>query len=421
MTPAWSGGQYSVFRALFGAYLFVHFIQLIPFGAEVFSNAGMLADATASPLYPLFPNPLFIWDSPAAVTTLLAIGAAASIALLIGKQDRIAALVLWFVWACLFTRNPLISNPGLPFVGWLLLVHAALPPRPFGSWDARGRLDPDSGWRMPSALYTTVWIVMALGYSYSGATKLVSPSWIDGSALAHILDNPLARPTFLREMLRSMPAALITIATWGALAAELLFAPLALIARLRPWLWLALLGMHLGLMSLIDFADLTAGMILLHFFTFDPGWIAPRLPKRRQDRTLVFYDGACGLCHRTIRFLLAEDAAGLRFRFAPLDSDKFRSACAASESGFELGDPIPDSVLVQRPGEAMLTRAEGVLEIGHQLGGLWRLLAIVVGWVPLSILNAGYDFVARIRHRLFTGPDAVCPILPSHLRDRFQL
>jgi predicted DCC family thiol-disulfide oxidoreductase YuxK len=35
-------------------------------------------------------------------------------------------------------------------------------------------------------------------------------------------------------------------------------------------------------------------------------------------------------------------------------------------------------------------------------------------------LNAGYDFIARIRYRLFARPDDVCPILPKHLRDRFQ-
>jgi predicted DCC family thiol-disulfide oxidoreductase YuxK len=423
VTNAWTGGQYSIFRAFFGATLFVHFIECVFFGTQLLSNAGPLANASASPLYPLIPNILFVWDSPAAVTMLIAIGAVASIALLIGWRDRIAALVLWVVWACLFIRSPLISNPDLPIVGLLLLVHAVLPARPFGSWDARGRLDPDSGWRMQPAIYTIVWIVMALGYSYTGVTKLLSPSWIDGSALAYILDNSLTRPVFLQEILSSMPSTLIRMAAWGLLIVELLFAPLALIRRVRPWLWLSLFVMHLGLMSIVEFVDLSTGMILLHFFTFDPAWVTARVPARRKgaSHTFVFYDGTCGLCHRTVRFLLAEDAAGLRFRFAPLDSDAFRAASAQSKSGFERSASIPDSVLVQPPGEAMLTRTEGALEIGQQLGGLWRLLAIVVGWIPLTILNTGYDFIARNRHHLFTRPDDVCPILPAHLRDRFQL
>jgi hypothetical protein len=70
-----------------------------------------------------------------------------------------------------------------------------------------------------------------------------------------------------------LPLPIIAVATWGALATELLFAPLALLSRLRPWLWLALLSMHFGLMSLIDFSDLSAGMVMLHLFTFDPTWV----------------------------------------------------------------------------------------------------------------------------------------------------
>ncbi len=58
-------------------------------------------------------------------------------------------------------------------------------------------------------------------------------------------------------------------------AFELLFAPLALSRRLRPFLWAGMLAMHLGLMALIDFADLSFGMVILHLFTFDPGWIRP--------------------------------------------------------------------------------------------------------------------------------------------------
>ena len=65
-----------------------------------------VAGATAHPLYSLIPNVLSIWDSPTAVTMLITIGMAASIALLIGWHDRIAALMLCYVWTCFYIRSP---------------------------------------------------------------------------------------------------------------------------------------------------------------------------------------------------------------------------------------------------------------------------------------------------------------------------
>ncbi|MEO1934901.1 MAG: DCC1-like thiol-disulfide oxidoreductase family protein [Myxococcales bacterium] len=429
MTQAWTGGQYSLFRTVFGGYLFLHFVQLASYGAERFPHVGALADPATSPFYPIFPNPLFLCDTPAVVLGLIALGIFASLAFALGFRDRIAALVVWLVWACLFTRDPLISNHGTPFVAWLLLAHAAIPALPYGSWDARGRNDPNSDWTMPNSIYVIAWILMGVGYTYSGATKLLSPSWLEGTALFDLLNSPLARPTLLREAMLSMPESGGAIVTWGALGVQLLFAPLALIRRLRPWLWLTLLVMQFALVALVDFPDLSAGMIFVHFFTFNPAWIAPRVPTSTLDDhsdavamgpTIVFYDGACGLCHRTVRFLLAEDSDGRRFRFAPLDSDLFIETCAVEGSGFEDGTTIPDSVLVHRPGRPLLVRTEGVLELGHQLGGLWRIGATIAGWLPLPLLNAGYDFIARVRHRLFTRPEDSCPLLPPDLRDRFS-
>src|SRR5438270_824416 len=196
MKNGWTGGQYSLVRAAFGTYLFVHFAQLTPWAAELFSNQGVLADGRASPLLHLFPNVLALWDGPAFTTALVAAAAGLSVPFAAGICDRAAAVALWYVWACLHGRMPLISNPGLPYVGWLLLAHAALPPAPYGSWAARGRTDPANGWRMPEGIFLAAWILMALGYTYSGVTKLVSPSWTDGPALARVLDNPLARPGF---------------------------------------------------------------------------------------------------------------------------------------------------------------------------------------------------------------------------------
>ena len=408
MTNGWTGGQYSVYRAIFGAYLFIHFAMLIPYATELFSSRGVLPDGNASPLFRLFPNVFLLSDLPAFVTGILVIAAACAVLFAIGFRDRLAAIVMWYVLASLFGRNPLIANPSLPFVGWLLLAHACVPPAPFGSWTARGRVDPRGGWTMPSPLFAAAWIVMSLGYSYSGYTKLVSPSWVDGTAMARVLANPLARPSLVRDLGLASPDFLMQLATWGALALELLYAPLALFRRARPWIWTAMLVMHLGLMVLIDFADLSFGMVVLHLFTFDPAWV-PRFAPAAKDT--IFYDGSCGLCHRSVRFILAEDATGTAFAFAPLHGDRFVA---------ELGDvEVPDSVVVKTEEGEVLIRSASVIRILKRLGGMWRVIGTLFALVPRTLRDAAYDGVAKIRYRIFGREKSACPLLPADLRARF--
>jgi predicted DCC family thiol-disulfide oxidoreductase YuxK len=412
MKNGWTGGQYSLVRAILGLYLFVHFVELTLWAAELFSNQGLLPDGSASPLLHLFPNMFALWDGPTFVTGVVVAAAALSMLLAVGWHDRLAAVLLWYIWACLHGRMPLISNPGLPYIGWILLAHACLPPAPYGSLAARGRIDPGGGWHFPPSIFLVAWILMALGYSYSGLTKLASPSWLDGSAFARVLENPLARPSWLRETLLALPPYILHAATWFALAAEISFAPLALFARLRPWIWLTLLLMHLGLMLLVDFVDLSFGMLMLHLFTFDPAWI-PGKPATGTDT--LFYDGTCGLCHRAVRFVLAEGGNSEAFRFAPLDGETFQSVVPNAEKA-----SLPDSLVVATCDGSLLVRANAVLWIGRRLGGIWRVLVVVISIVPRPVLNRLYDLVARTRYRLFARPKESCPILPAKLRERFS-
>src|SRR5262249_36075299 len=153
----WTGGQYSAFRAVFGAYLLVHFTHLLPWGTELFSSRGVLPDGTASPILRLFPNVLALSDSPVTVTALLPLAAAARAVFAVGWHDRAGAVAIWYVLACTFGRNPLVANPGLPYVGWMLLAHACIPRTPFGSWRGRGAPDAGAGWRMPPAIFLVAW------------------------------------------------------------------------------------------------------------------------------------------------------------------------------------------------------------------------------------------------------------------------
>jgi hypothetical protein len=127
MKNGWTLGQFLIFRVTFGLYLLYHFLGLLPWGPELFSSRGVLPQGTMSPLFHLFPNVFLLWDSPLFVQACLLAAGIFSLFLTIGKFDRVMAILIWYLWACFYGRNPLISNPSLPFIGWLLLAYALIP------------------------------------------------------------------------------------------------------------------------------------------------------------------------------------------------------------------------------------------------------------------------------------------------------
>ena len=131
--------------------------------------------------------------------------------------------------------------------------------------------------------------------------------------------------------------------------------------------------------------------------------------------SMVFYDGACGLCHRTVRFAIARDRDGSRFRFAALGSETFRR-CVPESARAEL----PDSIVVLTPDGSLLTRSGAIIHILERIGGSWRLPAGLLGLVPRGIRDLGYDGIARVRYRLFSKPADACPVTPPELRARFE-
>lgn len=275
MLTGWRAPSWAGMRFVLGLYLLVHFVGLLPWAAEVFSTAGM-SPTVHSPLFRLVPSLLWLDAGPGAATAWVGLGALAAALLALGIRDRWAAGIALWVLAGLLAANPLIANPSLPHVGWMLLAHTLIPSAP--SLPQLWR-DPQCGqaWRLPPEVVAAGWAVAMLAYGYSGYTKLTAISWLDGSAMAHVLQNPLARPTGLRTWLLAHPAGL-QAASFGALGLELGAPLFALSRRLRPTLWVALLGLQLGLLLLVDFADLTWGMLVLQLWLFDPAWVRPQPP-----------------------------------------------------------------------------------------------------------------------------------------------
>ena len=284
--------QFGLLRVLLGLYLIVHFGQLLPYGAELFSEVGTVGDPSLSPLFGILPSPFWISDSPAMATGLIGLACLASLSFCLGIYRKWSAALLAYLWAVLFCRNPLIANPSMAYVSLMLVLSLLVP-----CHEALrvGRADAKR-WYFPAGVYATAWLLLALGYTFSGLIKLQSPSWVDGSAIIHLAENPLARPGFLRETLLSMPDGILHFLTWSSLAGEILFLPLSFCKKGRLLVWTLMLGMHLGILLVVDFIDLTAAMVLIHLFVFDPDW----LPARGKNRLrILFFDGECGLSNKS--------------------------------------------------------------------------------------------------------------------------
>jgi len=130
---------------------------------------------------------------------------------------------------------------------------------------------------------------------------------------------------------------------------------------------------------------------------------------------LVLFDGVCGLCARTVRFVLRRDRAG-RFVFAPLQGETAAAVLEKHSMASDLETMIYVSDL-DGPTERVFTRSGAALAILDELGGLWRVVALL-RVVPRPIRDAVYRLVARYRYRWF-GRFETCQLPSPAQRERF--
>jgi len=132
-------------------------------------------------------------------------------------------------------------------------------------------------------------------------------------------------------------------------------------------------------------------------------------------KTELFYDGGCGLCHRTVRFILNRGRKGEAFRFAPLGGETFQKSLTSEQR-----PGLPDSVVILTASGEVLLRSRAVLHILHALGGGWRLLGWMGQILPRFLADTLYDCIASIRNQLFAKPAEACPIISNEERKRFD-
>ncbi len=306
------------------------------------------------------------------------LGAIAAVAFAVGFRDRIAAVMVAAAVLLVGMNEPSLVIPIVRVAP--LLAHLASKGTPYGALDARGRPDPAGEFVYPPTLTFGIYAVLAGGYAALALPMVRVPEPSTGD---------------------------LVFATAAAL-----FVALGIVKRARLAVWAVMLGALLLQIGLGGH-PLLLPLFFLHLFAFEPSAIPPR---RHGASERVFYDGNCGLCHRAVRFALAEDPDGEAFRFAPLGGEAFET-----EVPEDLQEGLPDSIVLLTHDGELLVRSSAILRMMAGLGGLWRALGALGALVPRVLRDLAYDLVARVRHLIFAKPKDVCPIIPKRLRPRFDL
>jgi len=119
------------------------------------------------------------------------------------------------------------------------------------------------------------------------------------------------------------------------------------------------------------------------------------------DPPILLFDGECGFCQGSVRFVAKRDVRG-EIRFLPLASPAGQALLSAS------GVDNPGDTIVLLAGGQVHLRSSAVVALLERLPG-WRPAARLLRWVPTPLRDAGYRGVAAVRRRLLPPPSA-CPL-----------
>jgi len=135
-----------------------------------------------------------------------------------------------------------------------------------------------------------------------------------------------------------------------------------------------------------------------------------------QHGAILFYDGACGFCGASIRFVLAHERAKT-LRFAALQ-DPIGMELLGRHPQLESVDSMVwyEPATASRP-ETLLVKSDAVHRIARYLGGGWRLFNVLSA-IPRGVRDRAYDLIARNRHRIL-GTSGACVVPTPEACERF--
>jgi predicted DCC family thiol-disulfide oxidoreductase YuxK len=136
---------------------------------------------------------------------------------------------------------------------------------------------------------------------------------------------------------------------------------------------------------------------------------AVRTPRFSAMGWILFFDGNCAVCSRSVRMVARLDKRG-NVSFARLQGE------LAREMGFS--NEGETMVLLRETDGKVSMHSDAWIELTHALGGGWRVLGIA-RIIPKPLRDLVYRFVAKHRYRIMGKADH-CALPDEHLRSRLR-
>lgn len=236
----------ALFRIAFGILVLGWTLSLAPSLYAFFGSEGVLPEQPDSGaggwgLLGVFP-------SDAAVTVVYLLLLVGSLFLIVGFRTRLAAVVVFVCVVSFARRNPWVLNSGDLLLS-VLAFYVMLAPS--GAALAIDRLLKTRArfWQFPArAVWPLRLVQVQISILYVAAVwaKVRGATWNDGTAISYAFRiGDLERfplPDFLVDSL-----VLVNLLTYGTLAAELALGLLVWNRKLRPWVLLVGMALHLGI------------------------------------------------------------------------------------------------------------------------------------------------------------------------------
>lgn len=130
---------------------------------------------------------------------------------------------------------------------------------------------------------------------------------------------------------------------------------------------------------------------------------------------LVLYDDSCGLCHRTVQWILKHDTKK-QFCFSSLEGKTAQKWKRALPSGLKQGDSVILIENFRTPSFQVHLFSQAAFRIAWLMGMPWSLYGFLY-FFPPSLFNWLYRWIALNRHRFFRS--CRCEILTKEMQLRF--